>query len=81
MVLSLPAKLAVAMQGMFPNLTTALMDLVNRYVMPDPGGVGPRRVKGKHSRGALPDFVTTLSDRASQQNNELGRAPMATESH
>ena len=80
LVLTLPAKIAVALEGICPNLVNNLSTLVNRHILPEPGGVGERRVKGKDSRGVLPDVVTTLSDRAAAQNNELGRAPMATES-
>jgi hypothetical protein len=78
-ILTLPARLAVALQGLCPNLVEDTMALANRFVMPEPGGVGPRPVKGKDSRGLLPDAVTTLSDRAAAENNELGRAPMASE--
>jgi short-subunit dehydrogenase len=79
-VLTLPAKLAVALEGISPSLMSDVMALVNRHVLPEPGGVGPRRVKGKESRGLLPDAVTTLSDRAAADNNELGRTPLAAES-
>lgn len=79
-ILTLPARLAVALNGVCPNLVNDLSALVNRHILPEPGGVGRQRVKGKDSRGLLPDVVTTLSDRAAAQNNELGRAPMATES-
>jgi hypothetical protein len=56
------------------------MALVNRLILPKPGGVGPRRLKGMASRGSLPEAVTALSDRAAARNNELRRTPMATES-
>jgi short-subunit dehydrogenase len=78
-ILTLPARLAVALQGLCPNFVEDMAALVNRLVLPEPGGVGPRRVKGKDSRGLLPDAVTTLSDRAAAENNELGRAPMAAD--
>jgi short-subunit dehydrogenase len=78
-VLTLPAKLAVALEGISPSLMSDVMALVNRHVLPEPGGVGPRRVKGKDSRGLLPDAVTTLSDRAAAENNELRPTPLATE--
>jgi len=80
LVLTLPAKLAVALQGICPNLVADMTTLVNRHILPGPGGVGPERVKGKASRGLLPDVITTLSDRAAAQNNELRRTPLATES-
>jgi short-subunit dehydrogenase len=78
-ILTVPARLAVAIQGLCPNLMENAMTLVNRLFLPEPGGVGPRPVKGKDSRGRLPDVVTTLSDRAAAQNNELGRTPMAAD--
>jgi len=79
-VLSLPAKLAVAAQGLFPTLTADVLALVNHHVLPEPGGVGPRRIKGRDSRGKTPEVITTLTDRAAADNNELGPAPPATAS-
>ena len=76
----MPAKVAVVLEGLCPNLMSNLMALVNRYVLPEPGGVGPRRVKGKASRGVLPDTVTALSDRAAAQNDDCRRTPLAAES-
>lgn len=71
-VLGLPAKLAVAAQGVFPNLTAAVLDRVNRHVLPDPGGVGQAHVKGYASRGLTPAVLTATSDRATAANNERG---------
>jgi hypothetical protein len=70
LVIGLPAKLAVAAHALCPNLTDDLAALVNRWVLPDPGGVGTLRIPGRDSRGRLPDAVTTLSDRAAERNNE-----------
>jgi short-subunit dehydrogenase len=78
-ILTVPARVAVAFQGICPNLVEDMAALANRFVMPKPGGGGPRPVKGKDSRGLLPEVVTTLSDRAAADNNEWGRAPMATD--
>jgi short-subunit dehydrogenase len=78
-VLTLPAKVAVAARTLFPGLTADVLALANHYVMPEPGGVGPRRMKGKDSRGRLPEVITTLSDRAAAQNNEtpeIGQPPV-----
>jgi short-subunit dehydrogenase len=72
-VLSWPAKLAARLHGLFPGLTCDLLSLVNR-VLPGPGGVGTRRVKGKDSESAVsPSILTTLSDRAAERNNEIQR--------
>src|SRR5262245_59124293 len=65
-VLTLPAKLAVLMQALFPDLTADAAGLVGRYLLPGPGDGDPTLVPGHHSRGVLPEFVTTLSDRASE---------------
>jgi len=74
-VLGLPYKLAVAVQGIAPGLATGALALVNRLVLPDPGGVGPRRVPGRESRGKIPAAVTVLSDRAAVANNETHPTP------
>ena len=71
LVLGLPAKLAVLLRALAPNLTAGLSSLVDDLVLPEPGGVGERSRKGRDSRGKLPAAVTTLSDRAARRNNEL----------
>jgi short-subunit dehydrogenase len=79
LVITLPAKLAIIAQAVCPNLMAGVTSLVNRWVLPDPGGVGPRRIKGRDSRGKLPDVVTTLPDRAAAANNEtpeIGQPPL-----
>jgi short-subunit dehydrogenase len=79
LVITLPARLAIIAHALFPNLVADLAGLVNRLVMPAPGGVGPLRVKGRDSRGKLPDVFTTLADRAAAANNEtpaLGQPPL-----
>ena len=70
-ILSLQAVLAVKFQALFPELTADMLGLVNR-LLPGPGGVGRRRVKGKDSESALaPSLLTALSDRAALRNNEI----------
>jgi short-subunit dehydrogenase len=70
-VLSLPAKLAVAFHGLFPGLTADLLGLTN-YLLPGPGGIGTDRAKGKDSQSAIsPSWLTALSDRAALRNNEM----------
>src|SRR5437763_933007 len=53
-VLTLPAKLAIAARTLFPNLFENFVAFLNRVALPEPGGVGSRRVKGYASRGKLP---------------------------
>jgi len=74
-VLGLPAKIAVAAQAMCPNLVADALALVNRIMMPEPGGIGSASARGLESRGKLPNFATTLADRAAAANNELHAAP------
>jgi NAD(P)-dependent dehydrogenase (short-subunit alcohol dehydrogenase family) len=75
-VLGLPAKLAVAAQAVAPNLTSALMALANRYVMPAPGGIGTAVAKGRDSRGKLPGAATVLTARAAARNTEMEASPV-----
>jgi NAD(P)-dependent dehydrogenase (short-subunit alcohol dehydrogenase family) len=70
-VLSLPAKLATVLHGLFPGRTADLLGLANTLLLPGPGGIGTARMPGKDSASQLsPSWLTRLSDRAAQQNNE-----------
>jgi NAD(P)-dependent dehydrogenase (short-subunit alcohol dehydrogenase family) len=70
-VLSLPAKLATTVYALFPGWSTDLLGLANTLLLPAPGGIGTAQLPGKHSSSALaPSWLTTLSDRAAQRNNE-----------
>jgi short-subunit dehydrogenase len=73
-VLSLPAKLAVGFQALFPGLTADLLGVVNQ-LLPPPGGIGAERARGSESESSLsPSFLTSLGDKAARENNQLGRA-------
>jgi short-subunit dehydrogenase len=74
LVLGLPAKLAVVARAVCPNLTADALALANRWLMPEPGGIGTATARGSESRGKLPTVVTTLTDRAAAANNELHAA-------
>jgi NAD(P)-dependent dehydrogenase (short-subunit alcohol dehydrogenase family) len=78
LVITLPAKLAVVMHGLFPALTSDLLGLVDRWILPEPGGIGPWSVEGRYSRGKLPGIVTLLPDRAAKANNEKPTPQPAT---
>jgi len=72
-ILSMQAVLAVKFQALFPELTSDLLGLVNKLLLPAPGGIGKRRAKGKDSESKLsPSVLTALSDRAAVRNNEMG---------
>jgi short-subunit dehydrogenase len=70
-VLSLPAKLAVRFHGVFPGTTADVLAFVNR-LLPGPGGIGTEVKTGKESYSKIsPSWITTLNERAAQQNNEV----------
>ncbi len=70
-VLGLPAQVAVKLHALFPNLSENVLALVNR-LLPGPGGVGKETRTGQESESrASPSVLTTLSDRAAEQNKEL----------
>jgi NAD(P)-dependent dehydrogenase (short-subunit alcohol dehydrogenase family) len=71
-VLSLPARVAVAFHDLFPGVTTDILALINR-LLPGPGGTdGQNALPGKESEsGLVPDWLQDLNDRAAAANNEL----------
>jgi small GTP-binding protein len=71
LTLSLPAKLAVAIDALAPELTADMTTLAN-YVLPRPGGVGRTTVEGKDSTSAWsPSMLTALNERAALENNQI----------
>jgi hypothetical protein len=72
LVISGPAKLAVLVDTLMPEVTSNLFALANKLVLPGPGGIGEREAKGKESESALsPSWLTTLNERAAVRNNEV----------
>jgi len=70
-VLSLPAKLAVLVHGLFPGLTADVLGLVNQ-MLPAPGGVRTQAVPGKDSTSSVsPSWLTALTEQAAEENNEI----------
>jgi len=71
-VVTVPARIAARLHGLFPGVTQDLLGFINRF-LPEPGGIGTQCAKGAESRSALsPSWLTALSDRAAQRNNQLG---------
>ena len=71
LIISLPARLAAVFHGVFPGLTSDLLGWVNR-LLPGPGGIGERAVKGFESESAWsPSWLTVLTERAAERNNEV----------
>src|SRR5678816_208761 len=71
LVISIPAKVAVLFDSLFPEISTQMLALVNQ-ILPKAGGVGTQRRKGKESTSAWsPSWLTTLNEEAAIRNNEV----------
>ncbi len=70
-ILSLPAKIGVWVHGILPGLTSDVLALTN-LALPAPGGAGGRGVPAKAIvPSPAPKWLTALSDRAAERNNEF----------
>lgn len=68
--IGLPAKLAIAMEGIAPGLNLSFFDLANR-LLPRPGGSGSQTHKGFESESGITDSVLTAKTKeAEEKNNE-----------
>ncbi len=71
-VLGLPAQAAVTVFQMLPELTAEVLTLVNRYLLPGPGGIGTQHRLGRDSTSAVaPSVLTATTDAAARRNNEV----------
>lgn len=65
------AKIAARVHGLFPGMIADRMGFLNR-LLPGAGGIGTRRAKGTDSLSRLSSsFLTTLTQRAAEENNQL----------
>jgi NAD(P)-dependent dehydrogenase (short-subunit alcohol dehydrogenase family) len=70
-VLSLPAKFAVKVNGLSPSAVSNVLSVVNR-LLPAAGGAGNELRTGAQSFSAIsPSWLTALNERAAVQNNEI----------
>jgi short-subunit dehydrogenase len=70
-VLTVPAKVATLVHGVFPEVTVDVLGVVNRF-LPSPGGIGTDVRTGKQSKSkASPSWLTALNERAAQENNQI----------
>lgn len=70
-VLSLQAKIADQVHACFPELTTDLLGVVNRF-LPRPGGIGKASATGEESESSLsPSWLTQLNEEAAVRNNQI----------
>ena len=71
LVISIPAKIAVLFESLFPEAMYQILGIVNQ-ILPEPGGVGTQTMKGKESTSAWsPSWLTTLNEEAAVRNNEV----------
>jgi NAD(P)-dependent dehydrogenase (short-subunit alcohol dehydrogenase family) len=71
LVISVPAKLAVLFDALFPELMSQMLGVANQ-LLPAPGGVGTESMKGRESSSAWsPSWLTTLTEDAALRNNEV----------
>ena len=71
LVISIPAKIAVLFEALFPGATSQMLAAVNQ-LLPEAGDAGTERVKGRDSTSAWsPSWVTTLTEQAAARNNEV----------
>ena len=71
LVISIPAKLAVTFDALFPELSSQMLAIVNQ-LLPEAGGVGTQRMKGRESTSAWsPSWLTPLNEEAAVRNNEV----------
>jgi NAD(P)-dependent dehydrogenase (short-subunit alcohol dehydrogenase family) len=71
LTISLPAKIAVLSDALFPEFTAGLLSLVNDFVLPESSAT-TSSAKGKDSTSFWsPSLLTTLTDKAALKNNEV----------
>jgi short-subunit dehydrogenase len=75
-VLSPQARLAVKASALFPQLTADCLSLVNRWLLPEPGGIGTGSAKGRESYSSVaPSVLTVLDEKAARENNQIPENP------
>src|SRR5215211_5470614 len=71
LVISVPAQAAVLFEALFPEMSSQMLALVNQF-LPEAGGVGTQRMKGRDSTSSWsPSWLTTLNEEAAVRNNEV----------
>jgi NAD(P)-dependent dehydrogenase (short-subunit alcohol dehydrogenase family) len=72
-VLGMPAKVAVVVDQLFPEISGELAAVAGR-LLPSMGGIGTEKLRGADSESeASQSFVTETTDEAARRNNELVR--------
>ena len=70
LIISFPAKVAIALHQLFPRTSASLLTAANR-ALPAAGGIGKNRRVGKESASWVsPSWLTALDELAARKNNE-----------
>ncbi|MGE5053165.1 MAG: SDR family NAD(P)-dependent oxidoreductase [Acidobacteriota bacterium] len=70
-ILTVPAKFATLIHGVFPEVVVDVLGVINRF-LPPPGGIGTDVRTGKQSKSkASPSWLTALNERAAKENNQI----------
>jgi hypothetical protein len=70
-ILANPGNISIVVQSLFPGFTRELLTLATR-ILPEMGGIGRQAARGYDSESVWsPSWLTTLSERAARQNNEI----------
>jgi short-subunit dehydrogenase len=76
LIVSWPARLAVAAEGLAPNVLASAMTLVNRVLPAPTGTLGNESHSGWHSGSRwAPSPLTRMSERSAAENNEIPQRP------
>jgi len=76
LIVSWPARLAVAAEGLAPNVLASAMTLVNRVLPAPTGTLGNESHSGWHSGSRwAPSPLTRMSERSAAENNEMPQRP------
>ena len=71
LVISVPAKIAVLFDALFPEAMSQMLALANG-LLPKAGGVGTETMKGRDSTSSWsPSWLTALNEEAALRNNEV----------
>jgi hypothetical protein len=71
LTITLPARLGVLMNAAFPEMIASVMALTDRLLPSASEESGVERRSGWQSASLVPAAITSLTDRASAENNEL----------
>src|SRR3569832_542142 len=70
LVISVPAMVAVLFESLFPEAMSQMLALANR-MLPEAGGVGTERRKGRESTSAWsPSWISVFNEEAAERKNE-----------